>query len=48
MAGGSISLGELITAGEQNTNAADSHQFEYFFRRAGSNVPAFSRTHAGT
>jgi hypothetical protein len=34
-------LGELITAGEQNTNAADSHQFEYFFRRADSNVPAF-------
>jgi hypothetical protein len=41
-------LGELITAGEQNTNAADSHHFEFFFRRAGSNVPAFWRTHAGT
>lgn len=35
-------VGEMVTAGERNHNAPDSHQFEFFFTSTGPDSPAFS------
>jgi hypothetical protein len=34
-------VGEMVTAGERDHNAPDSHQFEFFFTSTGPNAPAF-------
>jgi len=35
-------VGEMVVAGERNSNAPDaSHQFEFFFTSVGPNAPAF-------
>ena len=34
-------VGEMVTAGERNSQAADAHQFEFFFSSVGPNPPAF-------
>ncbi len=34
-------VGEMVTAGELNHNAPDSHQFEFFFTSTGPDAPAF-------
>ena len=40
--GGFVFAGELVTSGERNATAADSHYFEYFFTTAGPTPDAFS------
>ena len=34
-------VGDMVTAGERNHNAPDSHQFEFFFTSTGPDAPAF-------
>ena len=34
-------VGELVTWGERNSSAPDSHQFEFFFTSVGPDAPAF-------
>jgi hypothetical protein len=34
-------VGEMVTAGEQNCNAPDSHHFEFFFTSVAPHAPAF-------
>jgi hypothetical protein len=34
-------VGEMVTAGERNCNAPDSHHFDFFFTTAHPNAPAF-------
>jgi hypothetical protein len=34
-------VGEMVRWGERNSNAPDSHQFEFFFTSIGPNAPAF-------
>ena len=34
-------VGEMVTAGERNSIAPDSHHFEYFFTSVGPDTPAF-------
>ena len=34
-------VGEMVTAGERNCDAPDSHHFNYFFTAAHSHAPAF-------
>jgi hypothetical protein len=34
-------VGEMVTAGEVNRNAPDSHRFEYYFTSVGPDAPAF-------
>ena len=34
-------VGEMVTAGERNYTAPDSHQFEFFFTSIGPDAPAF-------
>jgi len=34
-------VGEMVTAGEQNSNASDSHQFAFWFTTNCPNAPAF-------